>query len=72
MSRERRMIEPEVREPLWGVEEVSAYLGVPVRTLYQWRTKNYGPHGMRVGRHLRYKASDVVRWLDELGEVDSV
>ncbi|MDX6239753.1 MAG: hypothetical protein QOG10_4568 [Kribbellaceae bacterium] len=42
-SRERRMIEPEVREPLWGVEEVSAYLGVPVRTLYQWRTKNYGP-----------------------------
>ena len=65
------MIEPEVRELLWGVE-VSAYLGVPVRTLYQWWTKNYGLHGMRVGRHLRYKATVVVGWLNALGEVDSV
>ena len=65
---ERRMIEPEVREPLWGVEEVSAYLGVPVRTLYQWRTKNYSPHGIRVGRHLRYRVADVIAWLDKVGE----
>lgn len=53
-------------EPLWGVEEVSTYLGVPIRTLYQWRTKNYGPPGERVGRHLRYRASDVVAWFEDL------
>ncbi|MFC0622433.1 helix-turn-helix transcriptional regulator [Kribbella deserti] len=56
------------REPLWGVEEVSIYLGVPVRTLYQWRTKNYGPPGERIGRHLRYKATDVVAWFDGLAD----
>jgi excisionase family DNA binding protein len=52
-------------ERLWTVTEVSTYLGVPVGTLYQWRTRGQGPVGLRVGRHLRYRPVDVARWLDE-------
>jgi excisionase family DNA binding protein len=50
--------------PLPSVDEVSEVLGVPVRTLYQWRHKGVGPLGLRVGRHLRYRAVDVSEWID--------
>lgn len=36
---------------LWTVHDVAKYLGVPVKTLYEWRTRDYGPKGRRVGRH---------------------
>jgi excisionase family DNA binding protein len=52
-------------EPLWGVEDVAAYLGVPVATLYQWRHKGIGPKGHRVGRHVRYEPAAVRAWLVE-------
>lgn len=47
------------------VSEVAAHLGVPVPTLYQWRYKGTGPRGLRVGRHVRYRWSDVEKWLDK-------
>jgi excisionase family DNA binding protein len=50
--------------PLLSVDEVAVVLGVPVRTLYQWRHKGVGPRGLRVGRHLRYRAADVSEWID--------
>lgn len=49
---------------LLSVEEVAEVLGVPVSTLYQWRYKGVGPVGLRVGRHLRYRAVDVSAWID--------
>jgi excisionase family DNA binding protein len=49
---------------LLSVDEVAEVLGVPVRTLYQRRHKGIGPLGMRVGRHLRYRAADVSAWID--------
>ena len=42
----------------------SEYLEVPVKTLYAWRHRNYGPPGIRVGKHVRYRATDVEAWLD--------
>lgn len=50
---------------LWTVEDVAEYLGVPRNTLYQWRTKGYGPRGVRVGKHVRYRPDDVNAWLDQ-------
>ena len=41
-------------------EEVSEYLKVPVATLYARRYRKVGPPVLRVGRHLRYRESDVV------------
>jgi excisionase family DNA binding protein len=50
---------------LWTVAQVSEFLSVPVGTLYQWRHKGLGPPAYRVGRHLRYDAAAVRRWLVE-------
>lgn len=46
-------------------ESLSDLLGVPVATLYRWRTTGGGPPALRIGRHLRYRPADVERWLDE-------
>lgn len=51
-------------DPLWSVEEVAAFLGIPVATLYQWRYRRTGPRAAKVGRHLRYDPADVRAWLD--------
>jgi DNA-binding transcriptional MerR regulator len=51
---------------LWSIEDVSEFLGVPVKTLYGWRSKHYGPPGKRVGRYVRYRPEDVVAWLDSI------
>ncbi len=45
--------------------EVAAYLGVPLATVYRWRSRREGPIGIRVGRHVRYRVGDVERWLDQ-------
>ncbi|WP_248965990.1 helix-turn-helix transcriptional regulator [Sphaerisporangium perillae] len=50
---------------LWGVEEVSDFLGVPVATLYVWRHRRQGPKSRRVGRYLRYAPEDVRAWFLE-------
>jgi excisionase family DNA binding protein len=49
-------------ENTWGPKEVAQYLGVPVQTIYQWRTRNYGPPGRRVGKHVRYLPDEVREW----------
>ena len=49
---------------LLRASEVAEFLGVPVKTLYQWRYKGVGPVGVRVGRHLRYRMVDVEAWVD--------
>lgn len=50
--------------PLLTTPEVAEILGVPVTTLYSWRTLNKGPRAMRVGKFLRWRESDVQAWLD--------
>ncbi|MFI7336200.1 helix-turn-helix domain-containing protein [Micromonospora aurantiaca] len=54
-----------VSEELWSIDEVSAFLRVPVGTLYQWRHRRIGPRAAKVGRHLRYNPADVRAWLEE-------
>ena len=53
-------------ERLWGVQDVSQYLGVPVTTLYQWRYQRYGREGRRVGRYIRYDPDEVRTWFRSL------
>lgn len=49
---------------MWTIGDVAEFLGVPVRTMYEWRTKDYGPKGIRVGRYVRYRSEDVHAWVD--------
>ena len=51
--------------PLWCVADVSAYLGVPVQTLYAWRKARTGPPAAKVGKHLRYDPDAVRAWFIE-------
>lgn len=51
-------------QPLLGPQELADWLGVPLGTVYRWRTNGDGPPGLRVGKHLRYRVQDVERWLD--------
>jgi excisionase family DNA binding protein len=51
-------------DPLLSVNELAEYLGVPVRTIYDWRQTGHGPPGIRIGRHLKYAMSDVMAWID--------
>ena len=30
-------------DPLWTTADVAAFLSVPVQTIYDWRTRDYGP-----------------------------
>jgi len=50
---------------LMTIHDLSDYLGIPVNTLYQWRSKHYGPRGVRMGRYVRYRPKDVEAWLDD-------
>lgn len=51
-------------ERLMSLSDLSDMLSVPVTTLYQWRHRGEGPPGYRVGRHVRYRRSDVEAWLE--------
>ncbi|MPY79809.1 MAG: helix-turn-helix domain-containing protein [Actinophytocola sp.] len=51
---------------LWTIDDVADYLGVPVKTLYDWRSPGYGPRGKRVGRYVRYQPDDVIAWFEDL------
>ncbi|MFC7342106.1 helix-turn-helix domain-containing protein [Saccharopolyspora griseoalba] len=53
---------------LWSPQDVASYLGVPVGTVYQWRSRGGGPPGRRVGKHVRYKPDEVERWFADLPE----
>lgn len=52
------------RDQLATPADVAAYLGVPVKTLYQWKYRGIGPSVHKVGRHLRYRWREVDAWLD--------
>ncbi len=66
---EQKLLTSEPRDDrLLSVDDVAAYLCVPVKTLYQWRHKGIGPRGLRVGRPLRYRRKDVDLWLDGLDD----
>jgi excisionase family DNA binding protein len=54
-------------EPLWTIQQLADYLGVPVETVRRWRSRSPrgGPRGLRIGKHVRFDPADVQRWLAE-------
>jgi excisionase family DNA binding protein len=50
-------------EGLLDPEEVATLLKIPVKTLYAWRYTRTGPPALKVGKHLRYRASEIDEWL---------
>lgn len=58
-------------ESLLTPEQVSELLGIPVGTLYGWRHKGNGPRAIKIGRHLRYRRSDVDGWIDSRAQLSA-
>ena len=50
-------------DELLSPRDLAGYLDVPLKTVYGWRHRGLGPAGFRVGRHLRYRRSDVEEWI---------
>jgi predicted DNA-binding transcriptional regulator AlpA len=53
--------------------ELADRYGLPIKTIAQWASKGTGPRYARMGRHVRYRLSDVIDWetsrFDDLREV---
>lgn len=47
------------------LQEACAFLRVPEGTLRYWRHLGAGPRSFKIGRHVRYWRSELVRWLTE-------
>ena len=57
-------VKQQERAGLASIPDVAEYLAVPVKTIYKWRSVGSGPPGIRVGRFVRFRWSDVDRWLE--------
>ena len=51
-------------DPLLTTDELCAYLGKPRSWLYH-EAENVGLRRYKIGKHYRYKLSDVENWLEE-------
>ena len=51
-------------ERLLSIDEVADYIGIPKSSLYRWRVSGGGPRAMKVGKHLRFRRSDLEAWLN--------
>lgn len=47
------------------LEELADREDVSVWTVYHWNKAGTGPRYMKIGRHCRYKLSDVITWENE-------
>jgi excisionase family DNA binding protein len=45
-------------------DEVVALLKVPKRTVYRWTSEGSGPPFYRLGKHNRWKRSEVMAWFE--------
>jgi len=52
-------------EPLIGVEELAAYLGVPIQTIYDWRCAGTAPRAFKFGKRLKFAVTDVAEWIEQ-------
>lgn len=58
-------------ESLLTTAEVSEILRKPVGTLRQWRHRNYGPQGFRLGGTVVYRRGAVDEWVRECEAAES-
>jgi hypothetical protein len=56
---------PMARDPFMNTADACAYLGVPKATLLTWRVRRpgYGPLAVKAGGRLKYRLSELDRWL---------
>jgi len=53
------------KEELLTPEQLSDEAQVPVSTVYRWNYTRTGPTPLKLGKHVRYRRSDVNAWLEQ-------
>jgi len=55
-----------VHDPFLNTDDACSYLGVPRATLLTWRVRRpgYGPRAVKAGGRLKYRLSELDRWLE--------
>lgn len=61
----------ETFEPVLTLSELAVRLHVRLQTLYDLRSHGRGPRGFRVGRELRFRASEIEAWLSRMEAEDA-
>lgn len=44
------------------IRDLAEREGVSLPTVYRWNSLGAGPRYMKIGKHVRYKLADVVKW----------
>ena len=59
------LVVPLPRDPFLNTEDACGYLGGPKATLLTWRVRRpgYGPRAVKAGGRLKYRLSELDRWL---------
>lgn len=50
-------------EPLVSMQDLADTFGVPLLTVRRWRKYGKGPKGYRIGKHVKFRMSEVEAWL---------
>lgn len=53
---------PLTEDPWWTVQDVADHFHVVPRTVHTWRYTRTGPHGVKIGRHVLFRESEIRRW----------
>jgi excisionase family DNA binding protein len=65
-GRPRQQRAPRACRGGWvGPEQLAEELGVPLRTIYAWRSTGKGPRAARFGKHLRFARADIDAWTEQ-------
>ena len=54
-----------------SLSELAVTLRVSVQTIYDLRSQGRGPRGFRIGRELRFRASEIDAWLARMEDADA-
>ena len=52
-------------DQIFSIEEAAAFCHAAIGTMRYWRQRGEGPPSFKIGRHVRYWRSELVRWLVE-------
>lgn len=61
-GKDRNTVDNNTDERWLSRRELADRYGLPIKTLAQWASKRTGPRYARMGRHVRYRLSDVIDW----------
>ncbi|WP_376716622.1 helix-turn-helix transcriptional regulator [Microbacterium aquilitoris] len=49
-------------------QQLASYLQIPLRTIEDWRLRQYGPAHIQIGKRVMYREDVVAAWIDELSK----